>query len=460
MSASLAQAIRDAGGAIPLLKNNRVAIPGIPQVPAEYSNWRDEQLSWRNAASLFDQSHHMVDYNVKGPDALKVLTKLGINSFENFPVDVAKQFVSVGYDGYVIGDEILFHLDDDEYQLVGQPAVIDWVQYNIERGDYDVTTWRDDNSLIRQGDPVLYRYQIQGPRAVDVIRTAIGSEPEKLKFFHMTHFTIGGKDVRALRHGMVGQPGYELWGPWEDNEAVLAALLEAGEEFGLERVGRVAYLTTAVESGWHALPLPAVYEDERLADYREWTKGRSFLGSLTVGGSFTTEDVRDYYFTPYDLGYGRIISYDHDFIGRDVLEKWEAEGRHEKRLKVTLVWNEDDVKAAQGSWFEEGMPAKFMGMPAGGYAAAQYDQVLIGDELVGVSTSPSYFAVERTFLSRAYLTTAHSEPGTEVEIVWGEDPKTSKLLVEEHRQVRIRATVAPSPFTSFARTSYRDNANA
>ncbi len=57
--------------------------------------------------------------------------------------------------------------------------------------------------------------------------------------------------------------------------------------------------------------------------------------------------------TPYDLGYGRSVAFDHDFIGRAALERHAAE---QKRVKVTLVWNPEDVAAAVRSLFEPGIP--------------------------------------------------------------------------------------------------------
>ncbi len=45
------------------------------------------------SAVLFDQSHHMVDLYVEGPDAVKLMSDLAINTFKNFPVERAKQFV-------------------------------------------------------------------------------------------------------------------------------------------------------------------------------------------------------------------------------------------------------------------------------------------------------------------------------------------------------------------------------
>ena len=46
-----------------------------------------------------------------------------------------------------------------------------------------------------------------------VLQKALGHEPADLKFFNMRTETIAGKEVMALRHGMAGQPGWELFGP-------------------------------------------------------------------------------------------------------------------------------------------------------------------------------------------------------------------------------------------------------
>lgn len=160
MPENLEDAIATAGSAHALLWESQSPPAVVPRVVPEFTNWRDEQLAWRRTAVLYDQSHHMADLNMKGPDALKLIRDLAVNSVENFPVDVAKQFVAVNHDGYVIGDNILFHLDDDEYQAVGIPPSINWLHYHALTGGYDVEVWRDDNSLYRKGDPVVYRYQV------------------------------------------------------------------------------------------------------------------------------------------------------------------------------------------------------------------------------------------------------------------------------------------------------------
>jgi len=453
---TLEDAIADAGSPHTLLWESQSPPAVVPRVVPEFRNWRDEQLAWRRTAVLYDQSHHMADLNIKGPDALKLISDLAVNSVEHFPVDMAKQFVAVNHDGYVIGDNILFHLEEDEYQAVGIPPSINWMHYHAVSGGYDVEVWRDDNSLYRAGDPVLYRYQVQGPGAMEVIREATGEEPPKLKFFYMTHLTIGGKKVRALRHGMAGEPGLELWGPWEDNEIVHAALLKAGEKHGLVQVGGRAYHTNALESGWLPRPLPAIYTDERLADYRSWLTENSYEATSPLGGSFFSSNIEDYYLTPFDLDYGRLVAFDHDFIGREALENMVAEGANERRKKVTLVWNGDDTAEAAGSKYKPGPGAKYFNEPMALYDTFHYDRVEDAEgRVIGVSTWTGYSANERAILSLAVVDAELAEPGTEVVVVWGEDTPSSKVQVEDHVQVKIRAIVQPAPLATKARTVYR-----
>jgi glycine cleavage system aminomethyltransferase T len=129
---------------VDLLRNSQIGPYAFPVVRHEFTNWRDEQRSWRDTCALFDQSHHMTDLYVEGPDALKVFASLGVNTFDNFRVDTAKQFVACSHDGYVIGDAILFHLAPNRFNLVGRPPALNWVQYHVATGGYDAKFERDE----------------------------------------------------------------------------------------------------------------------------------------------------------------------------------------------------------------------------------------------------------------------------------------------------------------------------
>ena len=113
-------------------------------------------------------------------------------------------------------------------------------------------------------------------------------------------------------------------------------------------MGGRAYSSNTLESGWIPSPLPAVYTGEGLQAYREWLPATGYEGSASLGGSFVSTDIEDYYLTPWDLGYGHLVKFDHDFIGREALERM-ADGEH--RTKVTLVLNDEDVTRTIGTMF-------------------------------------------------------------------------------------------------------------
>jgi len=413
----------------------------IPVVPTEYTNWRDEQRAWRETCGFWEMSHHMTDLYIEGPDALNLLADLGINKFKGFEVNRAKQFVACNPDGYMIGDAVLSYLHEQRFNLVGIPTVPNWVQFNAEVGGYDVSLERDENSAVREGPPKIFRFQIQGPNARGVMEKASeGSLPE-IPFFNIGEFTVSGRNVRALGHGMARQPGYELFGPWEHADEVADTIVEAGQEFGLRKVGSIAFPTSALESGWLAFPLPAIYAGEQMKGYREWLGARNLEVIGSLGGSFDSEDITDYYLDPVEAGYGRLIDFDHDFVGRDALR---ATVENPRRTKVTLVWNAEDITDALGSFFRQGDTAKYINLPSSRYSVFQYDKVLKDGETVGVSTNGAYTYNERAMLSLAVVNVEHSEPGTEVTLLWGE-PGSTKPHVERHVQVEIRATVAPAP---------------
>jgi vanillate/3-O-methylgallate O-demethylase len=453
-SQSLEALLEQVGNPVDLARNSQIGPYVYPKVPGEFSNWRDEQHAWRDTSCLFDQSHHMTDLYVKGPDAIKLLSSLGVNSFENFAVDKAKQFVAVNPDGYVIGDAILFYLDENLLSLVGRPSAHNWVQYHAERGGYDVTLERDERSAVNPAGRKLYRFQVQGPTANEVLQKANGGALPEIKFFNMGELTIAGHKVRALHHGMSGVPGLELFGPVAEGEDVRAAIVEAGKDFGLAQVGSRVYATNTLESGWIPCPLPAVFTGDELKAYREWLPAGGYEGTGSLGGSFYSDDISDYYLTPWDLGYGGFVKFDHDFVGRAALEQMAAEGP--TRKKVTLAWHGDDVARAIGTMFQKDGKAKYIDLPLSNYSTWPNDKVLKDGKMVGVSTFSGYSANESSMLSLAVVDLEHSEPGTEVTLVWGEEGGGSaKPVVERHVQTEIRATVGPAPYAEVVRASYR-----
>jgi len=457
-SNSLEQVLQSAGDTVRLLRNSRIGAYVYPVVPTEFSNWRSEQQAWREGVVLFDQSHHMAEITIKGPDALKLCSNLTINSFNNFAPGKAKQMVPTSYDGFVIGDGILFYLDQNELLFVGRAPTVNWIQFHAETGGFNVEVIRDDRSPPHAyGYPVTrrhYRYQVQGPKAAQVLAKLNGGPLPDVKFFNFDLLNIKGRKVRALRHGMAGEPGLELFGPYAEREEIRAAIMEAGSEFGIVPVGSRTYASNTLESGWIPSPLPAVYTGDKMKRYREWLPANSYEATGSIGGSFVAKSIEDYYLTPYELGYGPFVKFDHDFIGREALEKMTSERRPQRR-KVTFEWNGEDLGKILASLTESNeLPYKFFDLPIANYASSSYDTVMLGDKVVGLSMFTGYSHNERCGLSLGVVDDS-IKAGDVLTLVWGEEQGgTAKPTVERHRQIDVRVKVSAVPYARDARETY------
>ncbi|KAA9166131.1 aminomethyl transferase family protein [Amycolatopsis acidicola] len=435
---TLQSGIDQAGSAVSLLWKPG-SDPWMPEVvDPEYASWRAEQTAWHDGVALLNLSHHMADTVIEGPDATRLLSEVSANNYTSFELGRAKQFVPVTSRGLLIEDGILLREQENRYTLSGVSAAQNWVKYHGETGGHDVTFSTDPESRLRGGaNPRIYRYQVQGPGARELAERAFGGPLPETKFFHSQLVSLQGRTVRAFRHGMAGQAGFEFVGPWADAEFVHEALLRAGEPLGLVRVGSMAYPTASLESGWIPTVVPAIYTDPDLAGYREWVGLYSFEGQKPLHGSFYSEDIEDYYVSPYELGYGKLLSFKHDFIGREALEK-SREDIH--RTKVTLVLDKDDVRATLGDGFV--------------LSYARYRVEHKGD-LLGMTYYAGSLDPVGTVLSLGIIDSARAEPGTQVELVWGEHPGAGTAPDADLGFPRIRATVQPAPFDQHARTQYR-----
>jgi vanillate/3-O-methylgallate O-demethylase len=452
---SLQDLLQSAESTVNLLRNSKIGAYVYPVVTLEFTNWRDEQRAWRDSCILFDLSHHMVNLYIEGPDAVKLVSQLGLNSFAKFSLDKAKQYSPCNYDGYVIGDGILIPLEQNKLVFVGRAPAASWIEFHAATGGYDVKTTKDDRSPSNpEGKAVVrtvYRYQIQGPNASKLLQKLNGGPLPAIKFFNLGTIKIAGRSVRALYHGMAGTPGLEIWGPYAEREEVRAAIVEAGKEFDLRLVGSRVYATNTLESGWIPSPLPAVYSGDKMKSYREWLPANGWEGTASLGGSFDSNNIEDYYVTPYEMGYGPFVKFDHDFVGRQALEKIATQTH---RKKVTFAWNADDVTKVYRSLFEEGPIYRFIDLPLSNYASASYDKIVRGGKTIGISMFAGYSYNERSMLSLG-LVEPNVEIGSEVTLVWGETGGGSqKGTVERHRQMEIRATVSPAPYSQVVRAAY------
>ena len=437
---SLQDGIDKAGSPMALLWKPNPPVQTIPVVEPEFIGWQKEQSAWRDGVVLYDLCHHMSDLFIEGPDAARLLADVSANDYTTFEIGQAKQFIPVTPKGDIITDGILMRMAVNKYLLSGVPASQTWVRYHAQKGDYDVRCVADPDSANRKdGPPVMFRYQVQGPKAVEVVERALGGPAPRVKFFHSAEVSIAGRKLRAFRHGMAGQPGFEFLGVWEDNDAVKAALLAAGKASGLIQVGGKAYYSNGIESGWIPTPTPGIYTDPDLEDYRRFVPLFSYEGQKPIHGSFFSQNIEDYYISPYELGYGRSIKFNHEFIGRKAREKARDSV---PRTRVTLVFDKDDVRTVLGD--DPGYVLRYA-----------RDRVEVGGVMAGLSMYTAFFPSHDTILSLGLIDKRFAEPGTAVSVAWGEHPGLGAPADAHRAFPRIRATVEASPYDQHARTQYR-----
>ena len=458
---SLSAKIESHGNAVDMLRNSQIGMYVYPVVAPEYTNWRNEQAAWRKSAVLFDQTHHMDELIVEGPDAEAFLAYVGINAFGNFDLNRAKHFVPVTPAGHVIGDMIIFRERMDKFILVGRAPTANWVKFQAAIGTWKVRLFHDPRSNSRpDGERVLrthYRFQIQGPDAPAIFEKINGGPVADIPFFHVDWINVGSKKVQALRHGMAGAPGLEIWGPYDDKHYIQSTIQQAARDIGVDlvQVGSRAYSTNTLESGWIPSPLPGIYTgDGMMQEYRDWLGADSYEAAGSIGGSFVSKEISDYYVNPFELGYGFYIGWKKEnFIGKDALLKLKDAPN---RQKVTFEWNREDVLKVIASGLEHGTPFKWIDFPQPNYASSSADMVMQGDKMVGMSMFNGYSYNERCFLSLGVVA-ADVKIGDVLTMKWGEPEPTGKTSTEPHQQTEIRVRVSATPYAKDARENYADS---
>jgi vanillate/3-O-methylgallate O-demethylase len=395
---------------------------GLP----EYTDWIDESMSWKQTCSIGDWSF-LWERRFKGRDAMRLLSDTSINSLAKFDLKQAKHIVHCDDDGKIIAEGIATRLAEDEFVLFGRGTF--WVDYVRRQGDYDVTSTSVDS----------FNFQVAGPNALAVVEKAAGMRLREVKFMHSADVVIAGHRIMALRQGMSGEPGFELQGRAEHARDVYEAIVEAGQEFGLRKLGGRAVFVNHLEACFPTIIvdyMPAIF-GAQMDDFRAEFLGSMPAASATfyLAGSFEAEDISAWYRSPVELGWGKSIKFDHDFKGRDALEAELAAPRRQIR---TLVWNPDDVVQVYASLFrKDALPFHFMEMPRDQRGFMYADKVMAGDRSVGVATSRGYSYYFREMISLAVIDVDQAEIGNELSVVWGNPGE---------RQITIRATVAPAPY--------------
>lgn len=314
---------------------------GVAQ-PWHFTDWRDEGMSWKESCYLHAGLNPTATIRITGPEALDFLAANCVNSFANFPVGRGKHAIMCNDNGFVVAHGVLLRLGEEDFITYWlDPYITD----RLEEGGYDAAA-EDVTGKV-------FLFQLAGPRSLEVLEAATAEDLHDIKFMGHRPSNVDGHEITVLRMGMGGTLAYEVHGPVESARAVYSAFMKAGERFDIRRLGWGSYMLNHTENGfqqgeWHFVPAP--YDG---SDNQDAVPGRRMIGSLGP-------DIRERYCSPVDLGWSKMIKFDHDFRGRSALEKQVANPEH---TTVTLVWNADDVVDVYASQLRDEDPYQFMEMP-------------------------------------------------------------------------------------------------
>ena len=391
----------------------------------EYTDWIDESMSWKETCYIGDWSF-LWERRFRGRDALRLFSDLTVNSFANFAIGQAKHAIHCNADGKVIHEGIVSRLGEDEFMLFGRGGF--WVDYKLRHGRYDAVSEPED----------WFNFQVSGPNSLYVVEKAAGERIRDIAYMRFRTIHIAGREVVALRQGVAGELGYELQGPAQYAREVYDAIVTAGQDFGIRRLGGRTAFINHLEACFPTIVtdyLPAIFDDD-MAEYLAEFKAAmpAYAATFSIAGSFESDHFGAWYRSPVELGWTKNIKFDHNFIGREALEEEVARPR---RIMRTLVWNPDDVVDVYASLYRAGKPFHYMEIPRDQRGFMYADRVIGNDQLVGVATSRGYSYYFRQMLSLCVIDVSWSNPGTEVKIIWGEPGEPQK---------EIRAQVATAPY--------------
>ena len=412
-------------------------LPSGAYEPYIYTGYRDELLACRKTAWLGSFLNLSPVYDVWGPDVAELLNRVSVNrDYNKLKVGGSRHAILCNEDGYMLSDGVLMHMEPNHYRTYWvAPPLAYYVDVKAKEWGLDVHgAWNRDDFFI----------QCDGPKSLEIMEKATHKDLHHLKFARHDSCTIAGVECTIHRLGMSGCLAYEMHGPRAEFDAVYDAIYEAGKEFGIRKLGFSSYCHNHTQGSypnqWIHFWYARAQSGQEMLDYYNslprdvW--GHPYATDFTKFLGSAADNPVNSLVTPFDVDWDYLINWDHDFVGKEALQRI---AQNPPRKAVTLVWDKEGV----GEAFAEQMynPNAFpmddiTTIGDGGDAPFVMSYVLKDGEKVGIATGRAKDFYHHAMISLAWLRHDLAVPGTEVEVLWGTSPAC---------QTRIKATVAEMP---------------
>ena len=261
-------------------------------MPTLYTDPVTEYWSLVNDVTLWDVSCQR-QIEVSGPDAFRFVQFLTPRDMSECDVGECQYMVITDQYGGIINDAVLLRVEEDRFWLSpGDGDVLLWAMGAAVNSGMDVKVIEADVAPL----------QLQGPKAPHVARDLFGDSVLQLRYYWSQETTLDGIPLLISRTGWSGELGYELY--LRDSrygEQLWERVMEAGKPYDIAPIA-----PSTIRSVEGAL--------------------LSYASDITLADN------------PYVLGVKWLVNLDQpdDFIGREALEKIQAEGVKRRLVGVEL----------------------------------------------------------------------------------------------------------------------------
>jgi aminomethyltransferase len=363
---------------------------GYYAVSAYEAHHEHEYNAIRNAAALIDVSP-LFKYIVSGRDATKLVDRVITRDATKLAVGQVYYTPWCDERGKVIDDGTVTRLDEHSYRWTAADPSLRWLTQNAVGLDVRI----DDVS------EQVAALALQGPTSGRLLHAVAQADIGGLKYFRMTHGSIGGVQVDISRTGYTGDLGYEIWMPWDRAVDVWDALVLGGRPFDIHPAGMLALDVARVEAGLLLIDVDFNSSKKALIEAQKYS--------------------------PYEMGLGRLVQLEKQpFVGRAALVGERRRGPVRQVVGVEVSW-----PAIERLYDDIGMPPQ---------VAATASRVPVpvykSGRQVGRATTTTWSPVLKKLIALATIAAQHTAPGTTLEF---------EVTIEAVRH-RVPATVVQTPF--------------
>lgn len=212
-------------------------------MPVSYEGVNAEHETVRKNLGVFDVSH-MGEFLVSGPQALELIQKITTNDASKLIDGKAQYTCMPNHDGGIVDDLIIYRMNEEKYLLVVNASNIDkdwnWIAENNTM-EADIKDLSEEYCLLA----------VQGPKAIEAMQSLTPIDLAAIKFYNFEIGEFAGEEhIIISATGYTGSGGFEIYCKNQNAEAIWAAILKAGEDYGIKPIGLAARDTLRLEMGF------------------------------------------------------------------------------------------------------------------------------------------------------------------------------------------------------------------